>query len=109
MTILSPEMITNGVLGINTEFTLDGSNADVAYPISARLNSLTWQAVLDAAGTYEVQVTCNKPATVQAGNAKWFSIGGARTASAQVTIPARITYIRFIRTAGTVYCAFYAA
>lgn len=109
MQILSPEMLTNGILGINTEVTLDGTTTDVAYPISARLNSLTWQAAIDGAGQYEVQATCNKPSTVQAGTAKWFTIGGARTSSAQVTMPARITYIRFIRTSGTIYVSFYAA
>ncbi len=102
-------MLTNGVLGINQEVTLNGTTNDVAYPISARLNSLTWQAYIDGTGSYEVQATCNKASSVQAGTAKWFSLGGVRTTSAQVTIPARITYIRFIRNSGTIYVAFYAA
>lgn len=109
MIVATPDMLTNGVVGVNQEVTLDGTTADIAYLLPARCNALTWQAYIDSTGTYEVQATCNKPATVQAGTAKWFSLGGARTASAQMTLPARITAIRFIRTAGTIYVAFLAA
>jgi hypothetical protein len=109
MQILSPDMLTNGILGVNSEITLNATTTDVAYPIPGRLNALTWQAYIDGSGSYEVQATCNKPATVQGGSAKWFSLGGVRNASAQVTIPARVTYIRFIRNSGTILVAFYAA
>lgn len=109
MQLLTADMLTNGILGVNHEVTLDATTNDVAFAIPGRLNALTWQAYIDGAGSYEVQATVNKPATVQAGNAKWFSVGGVRNVSAQVTMPARITYIRFIRTSGTIFCAFYSA
>jgi hypothetical protein len=109
MQILSPDMLTNGILGVNHEITLNATTNDVAFPIPGRLNALTWQAYIDGTGSYEVQTTCNKPSTVQGGTAHWYSAGGVRNASAQVTMPARVTYIRFIRNSGTILIAFYAA
>lgn len=108
-TILNPDMLQSGVLGINQEVTLSATTQSAVYSIPARLSALTWQAVIDGVGEYEVLATVNKIATIQSGTPDWFTLGGTRTASAQVTIPARVTAIKFVRTSGTIRIAFYAA
>lgn len=111
MRIDTPAPLENGVLGINQEITIDAALPDIAYQIPARLSALTFSALIDGVGEYEVLTTTDTPATVAAGLtvAGWFSLGGSRTASAQVTIPARMRYIRFVRVSGTIKISFYAS
>lgn len=109
-TIVTPDLLQSGILGVNHEFTIDGTNADYVFPIPGRLVALSVSAVLTTGtGEFEILATTNKGSTISAGTADWFSLGGARTASCQITIPARVTAIRFVRTSGTFRCSFYAA
>lgn len=110
MVILSPDLLQSGVLGVNTELTLSSSNTDVAYTMPARLQGITISAYMTSgSGQMEILVTTNKVSTVSAGTAKWFSACGPITASKQLTLPARITAIRFVWTSGTFDISFYAA
>lgn len=108
-TIMNPDMLQSGVLGINHEITLDANTQSAVFSIPARLSALTWQATIDGVGGYEVLATVNKLETIRSGTPDWYTLGGARTASAQVTIPARVTAVKFVRTSGTIRVAFYAA
>lgn len=108
-TIMNPDMLQSGVLGINHEITLDAATQSAVFSIPARLSALTWQAAIDGVGSFEVLTTVNKPETIRFGAPDWYTLGGPRIASAQITIPARITAIKFVRTAGIIRVAFYAA
>ena len=110
MVILAPELLQSGILGVNTELTLDSVNNDVAYTIPGRLQALSVSAYMTSgSGQMEILVTTNKVSTVSAGTAKWFSACGPITASKQLTLPARITAIRFVWTSGNFDISFYAA
>lgn len=108
--IQTPDLLQSGILGVNHEFVLSAASPDLIFPIPGRLVALTLSVLMTSgSGQFEVLVTTNKGTTISAGTATWFSLGGARTASCQITIPARITAIRFVRTSGDFTGSFYAA
>lgn len=108
--IQTPELLQSGILGVNQEFVLNATSNDLIFPIPGRLVAITLSVLLTSGtGEFEVLTTTNKMTTVSAGNAVWFSLGGPRTSSVQMTIPARVTAIRFVRTSGEFSCSFYAA
>lgn len=108
MTLKQPELARGGTLALSEEMTLDETTNDVAWPLPSRLNGITVQVDFIGGASYEVLCSANKDDTVRAGTAKWFNLfGGVQTAAKQVTIPAKFSWIRIVRTTGTLNVALY--
>jgi hypothetical protein len=78
----------------------------VTWAIPARVGVLMLQVYIDGgSGSYNIETTCNKVETIEAGQAKWFDLyGSAQSSSKQIPFhPAR--GVRITRISGTLKCA----
>lgn len=109
MTFELPDSAKGSSLSYEKELTISSTAPDVAVNVLPRISALTVQAYISSGSAeYEVLATANNSETVRAGTARWFSLfGGMQTASKQVCIPAKVSYLRFVRVSGTVEIALY--
>lgn len=94
---------------INEEGTLDSSKQSVVIPVP-QWAEVTLQCYRTS-GTAEFQilVTANKPATIQNGTPRWFSLGTNKTDHIQIVLPSKISGIKLVWVSGTIEWAVVAA